>query len=55
MSYDEAVKRVETIVRELEQADALSLEEYRKKASEAKRLLDVCEESLKKMSSDLLV
>ncbi|MBQ6777445.1 MAG: exodeoxyribonuclease VII small subunit [Paludibacteraceae bacterium] len=55
MSYDEAVKRIEAIVRELEQAEALSLEDYRKKAAEAKQLLDLCEESLKKMSGDLLV
>ena len=43
MTYDEAIKKVEAIVLELEQAQALSVTEYKAKASEAKQLLDFCE------------
>ena len=46
MTYDESLARIETIVRELEQAEALSMETYREKAAEAKRLLDACEQQL---------
>lgn len=48
MSYDEAIRKVETIVQELEQAEALSMDVYQKKAQEAKALLDYCENCLKK-------
>ena len=43
MTYDEAIKKVESIVQELEQAQALSVTEYKAKAGEAKQLLDLCE------------
>ena len=43
MTYDEAIKKVEAIVQELEQAQALSVTEYKAKAGEAKQLLDFCE------------
>jgi len=49
MNYDEAIQSAEKIVAELEQTPALSVEEYQKKASEVKRLLDVCEKELKGM------
>lgn len=48
LSYDEAIKRVEALVQELEQAEALSMDIYQKKAQEAKTLLDYCETCLKK-------
>lgn len=56
MTYDEALKRVEEIVIELEQAKALSMDEYKIKATEAKRLLDFCEQQISGMnySSDIL-
>lgn len=43
MNYDEAIKKVETIVQELEQAQAISVTEYKAKANEAKKLLDFCQ------------
>ena len=46
MSYDEAVKRIEQIVIELEQSDVLSMEAYQAKAKEAKELLDFCHTQL---------
>lgn len=56
MTYDKAIKRIEKIVVELEQAKALSMEEYKTKAAEAKQLLDFCEQQISKMdySSDKL-
>lgn len=55
MTYDEAIGRVEAIVKDLEQADALSMEVYKQKAQEAKELLDFCEKQLGAMEKDLLV
>ena len=42
MGYDEAIKRVEAIVTQLEQAEAISLDEYKKLAAEATSLLHQC-------------
>lgn len=46
MTYDEAIKRIEQIVNELEQSDALSMEAYQTKAKEAKELLSFCNSQL---------
>ena len=46
MSYDEAIKRIEQIVNELEQSEALSMEAYQAKAKEAKYLLCFCQKQL---------
>ena len=55
MSYDEAIKRVEQIVIEMEQSEALSMDSYQSKAKEAKDLLSFCQSQLtdweKKMES----
>lgn len=55
MTYDEAIKRIEQIVQELEQSDALSMDAYQAKAKEANELLSFCEKQLtdwdKKMES----
>jgi exodeoxyribonuclease VII small subunit len=53
MSYDEAIKRAETIIAHLEQTEAISVEEYKKLAKEATRLLDECKSELQQMSSQL--
>lgn len=55
MTYDQALKRIENIVYELEQAEALSVSEYRAKAEEAKQLLDFCCSQLSDMEKQLLV
>lgn len=55
MTYDEAIKQVENIVRELEGSDAISVSEYRKRAEEAKKLLDLCEAELRNMDRELHV
>lgn len=46
MTYDEAIKRIEQIVSELEQSDALSMDSYQAKAKEAKELLVFCQKQL---------
>lgn len=46
MTYDEAIKRIEQIINELEQSDALSMEAYQTKAKEAKELLSFCNSQL---------
>lgn len=46
MTYDEAIKRIEQIVAELEQSEALSMDAYQAKAKEAKLLLEFCQSQL---------
>lgn len=55
MNYDETIRKAEQLVKELEQAEALSMETYKTKAAEVKKLLTECEKELKKMKQDLLV
>lgn len=54
MSYDEAIKRAEEIITQLEQAEALSMEEYKNKAAEATALLNYCKSQIEGLSKDLL-
>lgn len=46
MTYDEAIKRIEQIVLELEQSEELSMDAYQAKAKEAKELLTFCQTQL---------
>lgn len=46
MTYDEAIKRLESIVHELEDSQALSMDAYQTKAKEAKELLAFCQKQL---------
>ncbi len=46
MIYDEAIKRLEAIVQELEEAQALSMDAYQAKAKEAKELIAFCQKQL---------
>lgn len=46
MTYDEAIKRIEQIVTELEQSEALSMDAYQAKAKEATELLTFCQTQL---------
>lgn len=46
MNYDEAIKRIEEIVHELEQSEALSMDMYQSRAKEAKELLTYCHNQL---------
>lgn len=53
MSYDEAIKRAEEIITQLEQAEALSMEEYKNKAAEATALLNYCKSQIESLSQEL--
>lgn len=53
MTYDEAIAKIETIVHELESAEALSVTTYKEKAEQAKQLLDYCESCLKELDQQL--
>ena len=54
-SYDESIKRAEDIIAQLEQADAISLDEYKRLASEATALLKQCKSFLAEMHEDVAV
>lgn len=51
MNYDENIQKAEAIVKELEQAEALSMEVYKQKAAQVKELLDQCEQQLTDMKN----
>ena len=53
LTYDRAIRRIEEIVRELEQTEALSVSTYKQKAAEAQQLLRYCESQLREMESAL--
>jgi len=55
MNYDQTIQKAEAIVKELEEASALSMEVYKTKSKEAKTLLDACEQQLVSMEKELLV
>lgn len=53
LNYDQALQRAETIIRELENTEAISVEEYRTKAKEVTTLLDYCQQQVRKMGDEL--
>ena len=46
MTYDEKIKKAEEIIEGLEKAEALSMDEYHRRASEASALLNECKQEL---------
>lgn len=55
LTYDQAMARVEAIVQQLEQSEALSLQEYRLLAEEARGLLAFCRKEIEVLSDGLAV
>ena len=55
MSYDESIKKAEAIIAQLEQSDAISMDEYKRLASEATALLKHCKSLLAEMDKDVSV
>ena len=55
MGYDEAIQKAEAIVKQLEQAEAISMEEYKRLASGATTLLKHCKSLLTEMHKDISV
>ncbi|MGN0209042.1 MAG: exodeoxyribonuclease VII small subunit [Paludibacteraceae bacterium] len=52
LTYDQAMARVETIVQQLEQSEAISLSEYKQLAEEARQLLAFCRNEVEKISQE---
>ncbi len=52
LTYDQAMVRVETIVQQLEQSEAISLSEYKQLADEARQLLAFCRNEVEKISKE---
>ena len=55
MNYDEAIQKAEAIIAQLESAEALSMEEYKKAAAEATALLKQCRSLLAEMHEHVTV
>lgn len=55
LTYDEAIQRAESIIAHLEQAEALSMDAYKKSAKEAAELLKYCKSLLAEMNEDMTV
>ncbi|MCM1034175.1 MAG: exodeoxyribonuclease VII small subunit [Paludibacter sp.] len=53
LTYDAAIRRLETIIASLENGQALSFNDYRQRAAEAKTLLDFCQKQLLNLEEDL--
>ena len=48
-NYDEALKKAEQIIARLEQAEAISMDEYKRLAAEAAALLKQCKSEIERM------
>lgn len=53
MTYDESIQRAEAIIAQLEQSEALSMDEYKRLASEATALLKQCKSEIEHFSTEL--
>lgn len=53
MTYDEALKRLKEIVETLETEEAISIDEYKTKATEAKELLNFCRSQLTSIETEI--
>lgn len=55
MTYDEKIQRAEQIIAQLESAEALSMDDYKKAAAEATALLKECRSLLAEMHEDMTI
>ena len=53
LTYDEALARLEALTKELETAEAIGMDEYKTKASEAKELITFCRARLTELEGEL--
>ena len=53
MTYDEKMAKAEAIIQQLESAEALSMEAYKKAAAEATALLKECRSEIEGMHNEL--
>lgn len=52
-TYDAAMARVEEIIRQLENSEAIGLQEYKKLSQEAQKLLSLCRAEITKLEEQL--
>jgi exodeoxyribonuclease VII small subunit len=55
LTYDEALQRAESIITQLEQAEALSMDDYKRMANEATAMLQYCKSLLTEMDEDVTI
>ena len=53
MNFDESIGRAETIIAQLEQAQAISMDEYKRLANEATALLKQCKAEIDGMEKNI--
>lgn len=53
MKFDYNIQRAEQIIAQLEQAEALGMDEYKRMAAEAKTLLNKCKADITAIENDL--
>ena len=52
MTYDEKIEKAETIISQLEQAEVISMDVYKRLAAEATSLLKQCKDELTAINAD---
>ena len=55
MFYDESIKRAEQMIAQLESAEAISMEEYKRIASEVTAILKQCQSEITSLAKELNV
>ena len=53
MTYDDSIKRLQEIVRQLENGQAIGMDQYTKLADEAKQLIASCRQQLTNLDADI--
>ena len=54
MSFDESIQRAEDIIAQLEQAEAISMDKYKRLAAEATKLLKQCKDEIAGIEKEIL-
>ena len=54
MGFDESIKRAEEVIAQLEQAEAISMDEYKHLAAEATKLLKHCKDEIAGIEKEIL-
>ena len=52
-TFDESIRKAETLIAQLEQSDAISVEEYKRIATEVTALLNSCKQEITQLEQQL--
>lgn len=55
LTYDEAMARLEALIKELASIGAVGMDQYKQKATEAKQLIDYCHSCLTELEKGLKI